>query len=188
VKRYAALSHEDLIAQLDAGAREFADHFQSLDPLADAAFAVSWAGDARSPNWFHTARELTERWHHQQQIRLAAGRPGIMSRELYHPVLDTFMRALPFAYRGVIRPAGTLARITVTGEAGGTWSLYRDADAWTLIEAAANRAASETVVPQEIAWRIFTKGISREEARAHVRVSGDADLGSHVLGATAIVG
>src|SRR5688572_32295034 len=45
---------------------------------------------------FDTAREFTERWHHQQQIRLATNRPGIMTRELYYPVLDCFMRALPF--------------------------------------------------------------------------------------------
>jgi hypothetical protein len=44
---------------------------KSLDPLAPAAFAVSWAGEETSSNWFDTARELTERWHHQQQIRLA---------------------------------------------------------------------------------------------------------------------
>jgi len=40
-------------------------------------------------------RELTERWHHQQQIRQATGRAGIMTPELYHPALDCFMRRLP---------------------------------------------------------------------------------------------
>ena len=43
-------------------------------------------------------------------------------------------------------------------------------------------------IPQDIAWRIFTKGIARENAREHVRVTGDAALGNHVLGMLAIVG
>ena len=61
--------------------------------------------ERRGPNWFHLAREFTERWHHQQQIRLATERDGIMTRELYHPVLECFMRALPFAFRDKHRDA-----------------------------------------------------------------------------------
>ena len=57
--------------------------------------------------WFDNARELTERWHHQEQIRLATNRPGIMTPLLYHPVLDTFLRGLPHAYREVTAAANT---------------------------------------------------------------------------------
>ena len=52
---------------------------ESLDPFAPARFAVGLAGEETSLNWFDTARELTERWHHQQHIRLATNRPGIMT-------------------------------------------------------------------------------------------------------------
>ena len=91
---------------MEEGATTVADYYQSLDPFEDAPFPVSWAGESRSPNWFHLAREFTERWHHQQQIRLATERDGIMTRELYHPVLECFMRALPFAFRDkAVRPA-----------------------------------------------------------------------------------
>jgi len=48
--------------------------------------------------------------------------------------------------------------------------------------------AATVTIPQEIAWRIFTKGIARDDARAQVRVTGDAALGEHVLGMLAIVG
>jgi hypothetical protein len=34
---------------------------------------------------------------------------------------------------------------------------------------------------------VFTKGISRDEARGHVRVSGDLELGLHLLATIAIV-
>jgi hypothetical protein len=32
---------------------------------------VAWAGEAESKNWFHVARDYSEKWHHQQQIREA---------------------------------------------------------------------------------------------------------------------
>jgi hypothetical protein len=81
-----------------------------------------------------------------------------------------------------------VARFTVDGECGGSWYLSREAGGWGLIPAPARDAASETRIPQEIAWRIFTKGIGRDAAAEQVSVSGDADLGGHVLGMIAIVG
>lgn len=48
--------------------------------------------------------------------------------------------------------------------------------------------AATVTIPQDIAWRIFTKGIARENARQHARVTGDAVLGDHILNMTAIVG
>ena len=156
--------------------------------MAEASFGVSWAGEEKSLNWFDTARELTERWHHQQQIRLATDRPGIMTRDLYYPVLDCFMRALPFKYRDTPAEAGTHVRINVSGECGGSWYLYRDGDRWVQVESPQGRQISETTIPQEIAWRIFTKGIGRESADAQVAISGDRDLGGHVLGMVTIIG
>jgi uncharacterized protein (TIGR03083 family) len=184
---YSRLSPSVLIALLEWSARESATYHASLDPFADAVFPVSWAGEARSPTWFDTARELTERWHHQQQIRLAVGRPGIMTPELYGPVLDCFMRALPQAYRHCLREPGTLARIEVSGECGSTWFLQREPDGWGLVAEPTGRERSRTVIPQEIAWRVFTRGIDRESARAQVTLSGDVELGSKVLDMTAIV-
>jgi hypothetical protein len=43
------------------------------------------------------------------------------------------------------------------------------------------------VIPQEIAWRIFTKGIDRQSALAHVKVTGDSELGLQALGMVSIV-
>jgi uncharacterized protein (TIGR03083 family) len=85
---YRRLSPPLLIAMMESACEQSARFHESLDPFAKAAFGVSWAGEAISLNWFDTARELTERWHHQQQIRLATHRPGILTRELYNPVLD----------------------------------------------------------------------------------------------------
>jgi uncharacterized protein (TIGR03083 family) len=188
VEMYRRLSPAVLISMMEIASRESADFHQTLDPMAEAGFGVSWAGETKSLNWFDTARELTERWHHQQQIRLAANRPGIMTRELYYPVLDCFMRALPFKYCDRSGEAGTHLRFNVSGDCGGSWYLHRDEERWVQVETPEGRQASETTIPQDIAWRIFTKGIDRESAAAQVSVTGDHDLGAHVLGMVAIVG
>lgn len=188
VRQYSRLSTDELISRMEAASRELAEYLQSPDPFAPAMFAVSWAGEEESTNWFDTAREFTERWHHQQQIRLAVEKPGIMTREFYHPVLDCFMRALPFAYRDLPGKSRTLAQFHVAGDCGGSWHLFRDVATWKLIASPIGEKISETTIPQEIAWRIFTKGISRDAARAQVHVTGNAEIGLHILGMISIVG
>ena len=188
VEMYRRLSAPVLISLMEVASREYAAFHQALDPMAEAGFGVSWAGEEKSLNWFDTARELTERWHHQQQIRLAANPPGIMTRELYYPVLDCFMRALPFTYRDLRGEPGTHLRVNVSGDCGGSWFLYRDGDWWVQIERPQGRQVAETTIPQEIAWRIFTKGIDRNAAAAQVMITGDRDLGPHVLNLVAVIG
>jgi uncharacterized protein (TIGR03083 family) len=187
VSIYRRLSPNVLISLMEFASRESAKYHLSLDPFAKARFAVSWAGEEESQNWFDTAREYTERWHHQQQIRLATDRPAIMTQELYFPVLDTFMRALPFHYRDVEVKPNSLAQFTVSGECGGSWYLYRDEVGWKLITQPVGDKIAEVAIPQEIAWRIFTKGIDRESALAQVRVNGEERAGLHVLNMLSIV-
>ena len=56
---------------------ELARFFARLSKGGVAPVPVAWAGDVTSPIWFDTAREFTERWHHQQQIRDAVGGPPV---------------------------------------------------------------------------------------------------------------
>ena len=185
---YRRLSPKVLIGMMKEACEQSASFHESLDPFAPAAFAVSWAGEEKSLNWFDTARELTERWHHQQQIRLATNRPGIMTPELYHPVLDCFVRGLPHLYRDVDAPEGTLLVLEISGECGGRWFLRKGPSGWGFVKPSDDKFASRVTIPQELAWRVFTKGIDRESARAQVAVEGNRDLGEKVLQLTAIVG
>src|SRR5713101_4939305 len=155
---YRRLSPPVLIDMMKVACEESARFHESLDPFAPAEFNVSWAGEEASLNWFDTARELTERWHHQQQIRLAVNRPGILTPDLYHPVLDCFMRALPHTYRDVPAEPRTLLQFDVSGECGGTWWLFRDGHTWRLVTDSLGQVISRITIPQAIAWRIFTKG------------------------------
>ena len=182
------LSPRVLIELMAAASKQTIEFHRSLDPFAEAAFPVSWAGESRSPNWFDTARELTERWHHQQQIRDAVNKPGIMTRELYFPVLDTFMRSLPFGYRRISANPGTFAQFNISGECGGSWFLCRDIQGWNLLVSPDGEKISETTIPQEIAWRIFTKGIDRARAADQITTNGDREMALHILNIIAIVG
>jgi len=185
---YRRLSPQILIDLLRLATKQFAEFHESLDPFDTATFNVSWAGEETSLNWFDTARELTERWHHQQQIRLATHRPGIMTPDLYHPVLDCFLRGLPHAFREVKASPGTVLLVEISGECGGQWFLERGTERWDLVPRSGNDFTARVSVPQGLAWRLFTKGIDRSSARAQLEIDGDRDLGEKILHLTAIVG
>lgn len=95
-----------------------------------APYPVSWVGDATSPNWLDIAREFTEKWHHQAQIRLATKRPPIEQPEFMVAVVRTFLLGLPFAFRHAAAPQGTVVTVSVTGAGGGDWHIQRDTSAW----------------------------------------------------------
>lgn len=179
-----------LTEMLEQSSWQVSAHFATLDLAAPAAFSVAWAGEEKSENWFDIAREYTERWHHQQQIRLATGRDDrddrITTRELYFPVLDTFFRALPHHYRDVSAAAGSIVRVKVTGEAGGEWAIERR-DAWQMSDSL-RAATAEVAIPDDIAWRVVTKGIPRAEALQRSKITGDPALGEHVFSMLSIMG
>lgn len=185
---YRRLSPAVLVDLMSIACDQSADFHESLDSFERATFNVSWAGGETSLNWFDTARELTERWHHQEQIRLATGRPGIMTRELYYPVLDCFVRGLPHSYRHLSAPAGTSVLLEISGDCGGTWALSREADTWSFVSEYPKEVDCRVILPEEIAWRMFTKGIPRDSVRAQVKIEGDDALAAGILQLTAIVG
>jgi Mycothiol maleylpyruvate isomerase N-terminal domain len=177
-----------IIELLEITGKEYCTILQSLDPFENALLPVAWAGETQSPNWFHIAREYTEKWHHQQQIRLAVDQAGpLYAKELYHPHLDTSMRALPFHYRGINGNAGEYIRIIITGEGGGEWNLYHDGVHWDLMSDITGRSVCEITIDGTIAWRLFTRGISRAEAVKYVIISGRPDLGEKIFDMLAVM-
>jgi uncharacterized protein (TIGR03083 family) len=169
-----------LIQLLAITGAEYSEHIITIDPFADAPFSVAWAGDTVSPNWFHIAREYTEKWHHQQQIRDAVNKQGIMTAALYHPCLDTFMMALPYTYRDVHAAAGTVLQFTITGEGGGDWYLIME-DKWKRSKTPAATPAAHTIIDGSVAWKLFTKSWRRKDVQNHVEIKGDQPLGKIVL-------
>ena len=163
-------------------------YFRSLDLMAVGG-PVDWAGPAPAPVWLDVAREYTERWVHQQQIRDAVGRPGLTEGRWLGPVLGTFAFALPRALRDAPAATGAAVRLVVTGEAGGEWWGVRGEEGWRLDRAApgGGEAAATVTMEADVAWRLFTRGIGAEQAAARVEVAGARALGARVLGMVAIL-
>src|SRR5262245_46451755 len=98
VAAFRRVSPALLVHFLAAVGPAFSAYVATLDPHAPG-IPVAWAGEDASAAWFDLARELTERWHHQQQIRLATGAPPLDDPRFVAPVLETFLHALPHRYR-----------------------------------------------------------------------------------------
>jgi uncharacterized protein (TIGR03083 family) len=159
-------------------------YFKSLDPFALGG-AVSWAGREPAPIWLDLAREYTERWYHQQQIRDAVGKPGFRERAYFAPVLDTFVRALPHTFHEVDAVNGTAVTLAITGDAGNSWTVQRENGQWILYAGSAPSPDAEVILDQDVAWKLFTKGIRKEAAQAAIR--GDQALGQKALNAVSII-
>ncbi|MBN8675069.1 MAG: maleylpyruvate isomerase N-terminal domain-containing protein [Chitinophagales bacterium] len=175
------MSPELLTELLASTGQQFCGYIASLDPFGDAIFSVAWAGEAVSKNWFHVAREYTEKFIHQQQIRDAVGKPGLFSRELFYPFIDTFMCGLPHTYRNVPAADGTVICVHVTTDAGGNWYLTRSNDHWHLAKETDKDIAAAVIIDPDTAWKLFSKGITAAEARANVQLTGDITLGTVAL-------
>jgi len=155
---------------------QLAEHFAAIDPWGEALFPVSWAGEGTSRVWFDIARELTERWHHQQQIRLAVGAPPLTGPETSEAIFDSFLRALPHRYREVSAPEGTSVVFTIRGAALYRYTLQREADSWCLLKGAVQNPAAMVDIAEQDAWLLLTKGMRGEEARQNAAIEGDALL------------
>ena len=182
-----SISPNLLIDFLELTDGQLYDFFKMLDPQAPSTIAVAWAGDSQSPCWFDIAREYTEKWLHHQHIREALGQPVLVQRQWLFPVLDTFMRALPHAYRAIEAVDEAAVGVAVSGAAGGDWSLVRQNGAWQLLSGAAPHADARVRLDQDVAWRLFTKGIGRQAAESRVQIDGDRALGARVLDVVAIM-
>jgi uncharacterized protein (TIGR03083 family) len=168
-----SLSPKMLIDQHERYGAQLTAFLGALDPFAPAKWGVSWAGEDESPMWFDVARELTERWHHQQQIRDAVGRPPLYDVYLA-PVLETFVRALPFTYRDVDAPDGTSVVLAIDDAA---WTLSRESSSWRLYAEAAPSPAAKIALTGDTAWRLFTK----QKLDPKARIEGDAHLAEPTL-------
>jgi uncharacterized protein (TIGR03083 family) len=183
---------------------EAARVFEQQDPFGRGLFGVAWAGEAESVNWFDTAREYTERWHHQQQIRDAVGAEPLVAPQWLHPVIDTFLRALPHAYRDTPAADGTQIVFDIAGDAGGQWTLRGTSDPtshaasappstgasaiWSLFAGAAMSPDALITIDDDTTWRLLTKGLARADAAGRVRIDGEPILADPFLRMLAIMG
>ena len=162
------------------------DYFASVDVEAMGR-PVDWVGPEPAPAWLDLAREYTERWVHQQHIRDAVGKPGLKERRRFGPVLETFVLGLPRALSGAAAGNGATLRLTIAGDAGGSWRARHDGGRWALVPDDGTPADASVEIDQEIAWRLFTKGLARPEAKEAARIEGDHELAGRVFETVSIL-
>lgn len=188
VKAMKRISPTVLIELLEITGNQYCSYLKSLNPFDKATYSVAWAGEKESENWFHIAREYTEKWHHQQQIRLVVGSDDeLLTDELYFPYLDTSMRALPFHYRTIQGKNGEAIKFVIYGKSNKEWFLKWAGNEWDLLAESEEKQTCEVKIKDEIAWRLFTKGIDRNEAMAQSEIKGKQELGNRIFELIAVM-
>jgi len=137
---------------------------------------VHWAGSRPAPVWLDLAREYTERWMHQQHIRQALGRSGLVQAEFFLPLLDSFTRALPHSYRQTQAAEGTSVTWLMEHPYPFSWTLQRREGEWQLYHGRPESPTAQIELDGESAWLLFTRGITPAQAAAKARITGDESL------------
>ena len=183
------MSHQLARTFLALTGTELYQYLKSLNPFA-LGDTVSWASPDPVPVWLDIAREYTERWLHQQHIRDAVNRPGLKEPQFFAPILQTFVHALPRTFRSAQATSGTTILLHISGESGGEWLLQREQSTWLLGKpdtSPVEQIDASIILDQETAWRLFTKGISKEEAMQHANFTGNEKLAEKVLDTISII-
>ena len=107
------LSPAVLASLLGAGGGEVLALWDDVIGVDDATGAVSWAGLDEGVGWMDHARDTTEYWIHEQQLREAVGRPHMEADEVA-AVVDILGRGLPHALRDVAAGDGAHVELLVT--------------------------------------------------------------------------
>lgn len=165
---------------------QVAAYYATLVPHALGG-PVSWASPEPAPVWLDLAREYTERWHHQQQIRDAVGAPALDEPFFLAPALGAFVHALPQTFRTSEAPAGTTVALVIDGPGGGSWCVRRDPDDWRLYQGAPPNPDAQVTLGQNPAWQLFTRVIAPADARAQATLAGDQQLGLRLLDTIAVI-
>ena len=166
---------------------DVADWFETQPLEGPALFPVSWAGEQESANWFDIGREFTELWHHQQQIRMAVGADPLPDARYLHAVLDLAIRGLPHAYRNVSGETGDTVVIEATGQAGGKWTLSREADRWALSGGEPGQETTRVRIADDAAWKLLFNALPLSAAAGAVSVSGRSELADPLLRARSVI-
>ncbi len=181
VKAMKRVSPQILITLHQLTGPMYNQYYASLNPNDVAPFAVSWAGDTESPNWKHIAREYTEKFLHQQQIRDAIGNTDLLHSKYFTTFLAVFMLGLPHAYRNIDEKVDAVVRVVIPGEFGGSWQIRKLETGWELYEQNDIEPKAIITIPADVSWKLFSKSVRPKDIIEHVSTKGDLILGERAL-------
>lgn len=175
VKVSKRFSPELLIDLFEFTSQKTVQMYETIDMDGEAVFPVSWAGHKSSPVWFDIAREYSEKWYHQQQIRAVTARDLLTGEKWIDPLINTFMRGMPWAYdkHAPECEPGTEVQITISDEFIQLWVLYKDEDSWQLYLGKAGNPVSTIQAKADVAWRILANWKEHEKLESKLWVDGD---------------
>ncbi len=187
VQAFRRVSPEVLMMLHEATGEQVSAYYSTLSPWDEAIFPVAWAGEPVSCNWMHVAREYTEKWLHQQQIRDATGRPGILTPQFFIPFMDTFLRGLPHRYSQQQLPDGTVLSVSVCGETEAERFLCLRDQVWSVTETAPHSPHAALVIPCDVFWKLFSKGMSPGKALPLITITGKESVALPALELIAVM-
>ena len=79
------------------------------------------------------------------------------------------------------------SRPRIQGETGGAWAVVREREGWRLYICDDGQLSANVTLDQEVAWRLFTKGVARDEAMRGAFVEGDRALAAIVFDTVSII-
>ncbi|MBK9256168.1 MAG: maleylpyruvate isomerase N-terminal domain-containing protein [Saprospiraceae bacterium] len=181
------LSPKIITDLLEITGQQYSEHLGQLKPFETAVYSVAWAGQEKSDNWFHIAREYTEKFLHQQQIRDAVHKQGLFTKELFYPFIDTFMFALPHTYRNTDAPEGTKIAVTISSEIGGTWYVIKEKSGWIMSKIQQTELDAALIIDPDDAWKLFSKSYAPKRVIDRVEIKGDYNLAKIVLNMVSVM-
>ncbi len=182
------VSPKQIVDMLANSGAEYCQYISSLDVDQKSVFSVAWAGEDQSTNGFHIAREYTEKWHHQQQIRLAVGQEvALYNKKFYLPYLNTSMQAVPHFYRDVPSEKDDAILIEILEPINEKWIFIYDGKSWHLSKNLTKTPTTKVRIDATIAWRIMTSSKPIENVRHYVKIEGNERLGEKFLEVRAVM-
>jgi hypothetical protein len=96
---------------------------------------VTWAHPAQpAPVWMDCARDFTEDWVHQEQIRQAVGREQNWDRAVLYAVIDTFMHAMSHTLDQEDLTDGDSLVVRLQPDLNSSWGWLRTNGRWVATE------------------------------------------------------
>ncbi|MEM7574712.1 MAG: maleylpyruvate isomerase N-terminal domain-containing protein [Bacteroidota bacterium] len=179
VQAMKRVSPRILLELLKVTGPPYCAYYASLNPLAKAEWAVAWAGEEESTNWMHIAREYTEKFLHQQQIRDAVDQQGIMTEDFYLPFLEVCMYALPYSLRKISAAPDSILKMEITGKVSGEWFVRFTGYHW---ERTTPPFSIDPVAVVSInyyaSWKLFSKSLRPTDLKDQISIQGDQRLGN----------
>ena len=176
------VSPKILIDLLEHTGPAYCEYYRSLNLLEKAEYSVAWAGESESKNWMHIAREYTEKFLHQQQIRDAVGKQGLLTKHFFNPFLEVCMYALPHTLRNTSAEKGDIIKMEITGESGGTWFVQYTEHKWTRIGSISNELpTTEIILDPNTSWKLFSKSVRPSDLIGKIVINGNQEIGKDAI-------